>query len=425
MDVKPGYKQTEVGVIPEDWEAVPIESLTPPNRKNGIVDGPFGSNLKTIHYRTSGIPIITSGYVTDGMFRADHYLYVDRSKFLEEKRSSVHPGDIVMAKIGERCGASAILPATHETGILSGNALKITVDEARHSTSYVWQVLWGFHVSGKLEVLRTVGAQPALSIANLKRFKIPVPSTNAEQRAIAAALGDVDALLAGLDRLIAKKRDLKQAAMQQLLTGQTRLPGFSGEWDTLPACDIGVFKGGSGFPLMAQGETNGEYPFFKVSDMNNEGNEIFMTIANHYISDQARKRLGATAFPAESIVFAKVGAAVFLERKKILKQPSCIDNNMAAFVLDRDRVDVRFVHFLLLSTKLSDLVATTALPALNAKQLGEMALSVPPLTEQAAIATVLSDMDAELMALEARRDKTRDLKQGMMQELLTGRTRLV
>jgi type I restriction enzyme S subunit len=244
MEVKPGYKQTEVGVIPEDWDAVPISSLTPQNRKNGIVDGPFGSNLKTIHYRTSGIPIITSGYVTDGKFHAEKYLYVDRSKFLEEKRSAVQPGDIVMAKIGERCGASAILPHTHETGILSGNALKITVDELRHSTSFVWQMLWNLHVSGKLEVLRTVGAQPALSMANLKRFKISVPPTKAEQVSIATALSDVDGLLGGLDRLIAKKRDLKQAAMQQLLTGQTRLPGFHGEWNMHRIGQLGETYGG-------------------------------------------------------------------------------------------------------------------------------------------------------------------------------------
>jgi type I restriction enzyme S subunit len=114
-----------------------------------------------------------------------------------------------------------------------------------------------------------------------------------------------------------------------------------------------------------------------------------------------------------------------LERKKILGQPSCIDNNMAAFVLDQSRADVRFVHTLLLSKKLGSLVATTALPALNGKQLGEMILTLPPLPEQRAIATVLTEMDRELAVLTQRRDKTRALKQAMMQELLTGRTRLI
>jgi type I restriction enzyme, S subunit len=124
-------------------------------------------------------------------------------------------------------------------------------------------------------------------------------------------------------------------------------------------------------------------------------------------------------------VFAKVGAAIFLERKKILAQSSCLDNNMMVFVLDKDRVDVRFAHALLLNKKLGSLVATTALPALNGKQLGEMMLPLPSLPEQTAIAAVLTDMDAELEVLEIDQRKTRHLKQAMMQELLTGKTRLV
>ena len=196
------------------------------------------------------------------------------------------------------------------------------------------------------------------------------------------------------------------------------------DWDCLRACEFGFFKGGSGFPLWAQGQRTGEYPFFKVSDMNNEGNETFMTAANHYVSEQTRKHLGAQVFPADSIVFAKVGAAVFLERKKILGQPSCIDNNMAAYVLDASRADVRFVHSMLLMKKLGALVATTALPALNGKQLGEMVLALPPLPEQRVIAAALSDVDALLATLDQVIAKKRDLKQATMQQLLTGETRL-
>jgi type I restriction enzyme S subunit len=205
---------------------------------------------------------------------------------------------------------------------------------------------------------------------------------------------------------------------------QTEVGVIPEEWEALPAREVGIFRGGSGFPLEAQGETSGDYPFFKVSDMNNEGNETFMTTANHWISEHTRKRLGANAFPVNAIVFAKVGAAIFLERKKILGQPSCIDNNMAALVLDKSRADVRFVHTLLLSKKLGSLVATTALPALNGKQLGEMALTLPPLPEQRAIATALSDVDGLLGGLDRLIAKKRDLKQAAMQQLLTGQTRL-
>jgi type I restriction enzyme S subunit len=194
---------------------------------------------------------------------------------------------------------------------------------------------------------------------------------------------------------------------------------------SVEAGDIGRFRGGSGFPAKYQRATSGDYPFFKVSDMNNEGNETFMQVANNYVSGAMRKQLGATAFSANSIVFAKVGAAVFLERKRILAQASCLDNNMAAFILDSDRADSRFVHYLLLNTKLGDLVSTTALPSLSGSVLSAVELALPPLNEQSAIATVLSDTDAEIAGLEARRDKTHALKQGMMQELLTGRIRLV
>ena len=422
--MKPGYKQTEVGVIPEEWDALPISSLTPPNRKNGIVDGPFGSNLKTIHYRKSGIPIITSGYVTGGKFYADKYLYVDRSKFLKEKRSAVHPGDIVMAKIGERCGASAILPHTHETGILSGNALKITVDESRHSTSFVWQVLWNLHVSGKLEVLRTVGAQPALSMANLKRFKIPVPPTKTEQDRIAEALSDVDALLASLDRLIAKKRDLKTAAMQQLLTGKTRLPGFSGEWEVKKLSDLADIRSG-GTPSTTETRFwDGDVPWCTPTDITALNGYKYLSETSRMITQHGLKASSAEMIPPHSIVMtsrATIGECA------INTVPVSTNQGFKNFV-PFTTVDVDFLYYLLTAQKhgFISLCGGSTFLEIGKNQLVAYQVRLPiSKDEQTAIAIVLSDMDAELAALEKRRDKTRDLKQGMMQELLTGRTRLV
>jgi type I restriction enzyme, S subunit len=158
--------------------------------------------------------------------------------------------------------------------------------------------------------------------------------------------------------------------------------------------------------------------------MNNEGNGTYMGMANNYVNEATRKLLGANLFPAGSIVFAKVGAAIFLERKKILSKPSCLDNNMAAFILDTSRAYTRFIHFALMNINLGSLVSTTALPSLSGSILRTITLKLPSLLEQVAIATVLSDMDAEIITLEAHHDKTRALKQGMMQELLTGRIRL-
>ncbi len=196
------------------------------------------------------------------------------------------------------------------------------------------------------------------------------------------------------------------------------------EWEAVRAGDIGSFRGGNGFPTKFQGSTSGDYPFFKVSDMNNEGNETFMLSSNNWISEGVRKQLGATAFPPYTIVFAKVGAAVFLERKKILAMPSCVDNNMASFVLDGSRANFRFLHYLLLNTKLGDLVSTTALPSLSGSVLTEIEFPLPPLPEQRVIAVALSDVDALISGLDKLIAKKRDIKQAAMQQLLTGKQRL-
>lgn len=206
---------------------------------------------------------------------------------------------------------------------------------------------------------------------------------------------------------------------------QTEIGLIPQDWEALPASQIGRFRGGAGFPLSHQGSREGDFPFYKVSDMNNDGNEIFMATSSNWISEDVRRKIAARVFPAGSIVFAKVGAAIFLERKKILSRPSCIDNNMAAFVINDEHASVRFFHSQLLAKNLGDLVATTALPSLSGKVLGEMVLAVPSIPEQSAIATVLSDVDALLAAQDALIAKKRAIKQGAMHELLTGKRRLL
>jgi type I restriction enzyme S subunit len=159
--------------------------------------------------------------------------------------------------------------------------------------------------------------------------------------------------------------------------------------------------------------------------MNNQGNDTFMINANNSISEIVRKRIGANIFPKNTIVFAKVGAAIFLERKKILIRDSCIDNNMAGYILDKE-VDNKYIYYFLHSIKFSDLASTTALPSLSGDVLNKIQILLPSkIDEQQAIATILSDMDSEIEALETKLEKTKQIKEGMMHELLTGRIRLV
>jgi type I restriction enzyme S subunit len=242
---------------------------------------------------------------------------------------------------------------------------------------------------------------PKLMNDVMKRIPIPLAPLP-EQRAIATALSDVDALLNGLDRLIAKKRDLKQAAMQQLLTGQTRLPGFHGEWEVKRLGDVAQIRKGElitrdsvlpgDIPVIAGGRRPAYYHAFA----NRSGRTITISAS------------GASA------------GYVALFNEPIFASDCSTIGESEQYCLD-------FLYYQLRSKQQAIYGSQTggAQPHVHAKDLIPIVIAFPPHPEQTTIAAVLSDMDAELAALEASREKTCALKQGMMQELLAGRTRLV
>ena len=250
-----------------------------------------------------------------------------------------------------------------------------------------------------------------------------------EQRAIATALSDVDALLIGLDRLIAKKRDLKQAAMQQLLTGQTRLPGFHGEWEVKTLGDLGsTFGGLTGKTKADFGDGAAQY----VSFMNVMTNVvidccIFERVRVSPTESQNRVMKGDLLFNGSSETPEEVAMCAVL----MSDLPGLFLNSFCFGFRFRDNAeaDGLFLAYYLRNSEGRELMKSLAQGStrynLSKVALLKAPLRLPSLPEQTAIAAVLSDMDAELAALEARRDKTRYLKQAIMQELLTGKTRLV
>jgi len=250
----------------------------------------------------------------------------------------------------------------------------------------------------RLERFDAATSVPTLNRNNLVGHPIRIPPTP-EQRVIASALSDVDALLSGLDRLIAKKRDLKQASMQQLLTGQTRLPGFEGEWEVKRLGDLLTICHGK-----SQREVevdDGAYPILATGG-----------------------RIGT----AKRALYDK--PSVLIGRKGTINQPQYM--NTPFWTVDtlfysaiKDDNSARFLYYRFCLIDWMQYNEASGVPSLNARTIENIEVDFPEPVEQKAIAAVLSDMDAELTALEARREKTRLLKLGMMQELLTGKTRLI
>ena len=272
---------------------------------------------------------------------------------------------------------------------------------------------------------------PGVNRNDLHVEMVTLPTNLPEQRAIAAALSDVDALLDGLDRLIAKKRDLKQAAMQQLLTGQTRLPGFHGEWRITRLGDYVIFLR-NGVNSRAELLPEGRVKYLHYGDVHACKDVFLSTASLPSLSDAKAESLdrlqeGDLIFADASEDIAGVSKSVEMKEVGRIEVVSGLHTIAARF--DKEVLANGFKGFLQFcppfATHLRRLAAGTKVYAMNRAHIAGVEMPLPSVREQAAIATVLSDMDAEIAALEARRDKTRDLKQAMMQELLTGKTRLV
>jgi type I restriction enzyme S subunit len=214
------FKQTEIGEIPEGWEVRALQEVC--TAKNAIVDGPFGSNLKSEHYRTEGIPVIQTRMVTSGRFVAGEYVYVEPTYFEEIRRSAVRGGDIVMAKIGFMTGRSCILPLDHQESVLAGNCVKISPDPQKMDVRFVHEFLEQFSALGGMRGVRHETVQRSLSVGNLKQLRLPVPPL-AEQQAIADVLAESNDSMHRHGTILEHAQVLKSGLLQDLLTGRVRV----------------------------------------------------------------------------------------------------------------------------------------------------------------------------------------------------------
>src|ERR1035441_6165626 len=238
MEVKPGYKQTEVGVIPEAWDVKTLGSLT-----NLLTNGFVGTATSAYVESDDGVTYVQGYNIQENGFNFHGIKRVSKSFHLRNQKSCLQPGDLLTIQTGD-IGVTAVV-----SPVLAGancHALIIARFDKRVSEpNYYCQYFNSERGRIAFKAIETGSTMKHLNCGDMKRLLLPSPPVG-EQRAIAGALSDVDALLGALNQLIAKKRDLKQAAMQQLLTGQTRLPGFHGEWAVRKLPDVSWFQEGPG-----------------------------------------------------------------------------------------------------------------------------------------------------------------------------------
>ena len=272
------------------------------------------------------------------------------------------------------------------------------------------------------------GAQPGLNCGDVEKFLLPIPKRREEQEAIAEALSDADALIEGLERLIAKKRLIKQGAMQDLLTAKRRLPGFSGEWKTFNLASSSHLKARIGW----QGLTTQEYRKFGehtlvtgtdiVSGRVNWRGCVFV---DKWRFDQDRN----IQLRDNDILLTKDGTIGKVARVTDMPGPAALNSGVFVIRPKNGQYHPGFAFHILSSSVFGDflakLTAGSTIVHLYQKDLVTFEFPAPDFEEQEAISKALDDMDAEIQALETRLEKARQVKEGMMQNLLTGRIRLV
>jgi type I restriction enzyme S subunit len=419
MGLKPGYKQTEVGVIPEDWKSTTVTEIAASSR-NSIVGGPFGSDLVSNDYVDDGVPVIR-GQNMGGQWVSGNFVFVSPAKAASLEANLARRGDIVFTQRGTLGQVSLVPDLPYQRYLISQSQMKLSVNREVADPLFFYYLFTGEQQQEYIRQNTIQTGLPHTNLGILRTTPVPLPPLP-EQRSIAETLSDVDALIGALDRLIAKKRDLKQAAMQQLLTGQKRLPGFSGEWEVKLLGQLAkIQRGASPRPIDSPiwFDDNSSVGWVRISDVTRAGMYLRET-------EQRLSLLGVQSSRPVARGSLVMSICATVGRPIITEIDTCIHDGFVVF--DNLRADQRFLYYVLKSIEpnWSRHGQTGSQMNLNTGLINGTGVSMPPtVAEQTAIAEVLSDMDAEIAALERRRDKTRALKQGMMQELLTGKTRLV
>jgi type I restriction enzyme S subunit len=394
--VSPGYKQTEVGVIPEDWEPLPVGSM------GEVVAG------KALAANAPGLqrPYLRTKNVFDGRIELDDVLTMPMTG-AEFARYELRDGDVLLneGQTLELVGRCSIYRSEFPEPCAIQNQLIRFRARSGVSSAFAAHL---FRYCQKTGVFAQIALQTTsvahLGVSRFQKLTLAWPVSEAEQRTIATALSDVDDLISSLDSLIVKKRAVKAAAMQQLLTGKQRLPGFSGGWIMKRLGDVSSIKTGN--KNNDDKLEDGRYPFF--------------------VRSQIVERINTYSFDGEAILVpgeGGIGSIFHYVNGRF-------DYHQRVYKISDFSAGAcgKFIYYSMIQTFNKQATRNSVKATVDSLRLPTFLgfeFPAPTVEEQTAIAFVLSDMDAEIEALEARREKTQQIKQGMMQELLTGRTRLI
>lgn len=407
-----GYKQTEIGVIPADWDIKELKDLVSKVIDNRGKTPPYSNNPDVELIETASISFVTK-----------YPNYSKVTKFVSEKTYSNwfrgHPikDDVLVSTVGEYSGSSAIMEENR--GTIAQNLIALRIKGVNPTYAFYWTRSANF--KEQLDRVMMSQAQPSLRVPWLLNFYLNIPRPE-EQTAIATAFSDADALIEKLEKLTEKKKNIKQGAMQELLTGKRRLPGFSGKWETKKLGEVAEFDRGRDLPKSVLNE-DGPYKCIHYGQLFSKYKELISEIKSRTHSDTARfySKTNDVLMPTSDVTPRGLATA------SCIKENGVILGGGILVIRLHSGYDGLYLSYVVSQNKNSVLrfVKGSTVFHLYANDIANFEISFPELKEQVAIASVLSDMDIEIEKLESQLTKYQNLKQGMMQSLLTGKIRLL
>ena len=411
-----GYKQTEIGVIPEDWD---IKNL------GGLFEITSSKRVFQSEWRSSGVPFYRARElaVLGEKGKVENELFIDEEMYQKYKNAYGVPnnGDFLITGVGT-LGKVYVVVNDHKFYFKDGNIIWFKINKKLDS-EYLKQLYLTPFIERQIIEMSAGSTVGTYTITGAKKTLIPFPAIP-EQTAIATALSDTDALTEKLEKLIAKKKAIKQGAMQQLLTGKKRLPGFSGEWEVKKLGEIAQFYKGKGLPK-SEIDPNGKFNCIHYGELFTVYNEVIKNIVSKTNKKEGLflSKVNDILMPTSDVTPTGLATAscvnvndVILGGDVLVIRPldNVLDGAFFAYGVSHNRNQVM------------QLVSGSTVYHLYGSDMKKYEFNVPPtLEEQTAIATAFSDMDTEITKLENKLSKYRQIKIGMMQQLLTGKIRLV
>ena len=407
------FKDTEIGKIPEEWKMYSIGKDCSVKARIGWQGLTTSEYLQTGHYG-----LITSTDLIEGKVNWDTCVFVSEERYKQDTNIIVKNGDVLVSKDGT-IGKVAVVSNLQYPTTLNSGVFVIRTKNEKITQEGLGLVFISPYFKDYIKRLTAGSTIVHLYQKDIVNFTFPIP-TLPEQHHIASALTSMDNLISSLGKLIEKKKNIKQGTMQQLLTGKTRLKGFSERWVYRKISEIATTSSGGTPSRSIPSYYYGDIKWFTTTEL--KDNYLYDSV--EHITREALSNSSAKMFSANTILMAMYGATI--GKLGILKEPSA--TNQACCAIKCNDIDEIFLFYILLYNRKSIIEKGCGAGQPNISQtiVNELSFLVPPCKkEQQAIANILSKMDNEITALEAKRAKYEAIKQGMMQQLLTGKIRLI